>query len=1099
MKNRQLSLNALLGLTLLSMTAVSLSAQVKVEEKIYTIPSYEQQAPNPMPRFFEGRSHQGVQRRMYPYPFDDGLTDNKRDQDYSMVHMENEFIDLAVSAELGGRVYYADDKTNGYNYLYHNHVVKPSLIGMLGNWISGSLAWGYPHHHGPNTVEAMSYVIEEGEDGSCTVWVRSWDRYLRLSVIVGYTIYPDSSLLEMTIHPQNRTSLANSFLFWSNPAVHCDENYQVIFPPSVKYVTYHGKNQMTSWPIADSRFNNYDFTGIDISWWKNTFVPSSFFSWDPRENYFGGYDHKEHAGTVWVGNRHVSPGMKYWADGNNANGLNTNEGLTDNDGRYIELMAGFYTDNQPDYSWLQPYETKIGTMAWFPVRNLDGLIYANREGAMNYFLEGSNLDIRLNTTRRHNNAKLVVEASGKVIFEKTFLISPADPVKQLCTLPAAVGENDLNIALYDDNGELLYNYRPAEHDIPDYDKPEPVKSYPKPEEMASVEELYLAGLRLDQFYNASVDPMPYYLEALKRDPGNYDVNTQLGIKAIKAYDWVSAEKYFRTAVERVSYNYTRPRDGEALYYLGLTLKALGRLDEAYDELYKASWSYAWHTASYFQLAEIDCIRGHYEVALEHVNLSISTGTDNARSQTLKAYILRKLGREAEARTVSEALLKSVKIDFMALNELYLAGGRKEDLAELERQMLDDEQLYLELAFEYAEFRAYDEAKDILLRLTGKGNKFPMLYYTLGYFDACTGDEAAALEYYRQASSLPTDYCYPFRTEAVEIFADVMKRNPSDARAPYYLGNLYYELRPDLAVELWKKSVELDPDFYITYRNLAWAYKENYKDYPVALEYMNKAIACNNKDARLLYELDELNDLNKLSPKAKYDVLKKNIKVAKTRSETTLRLATRAVEAGKYLEAIDIMDNNFIIESEGAREKQDNYLNSYSILALDALKSGQLSKAERYINSALDYPIGLYGRTMYARLYYIAGLVQQKRGNDAKAKEYFGQSAAVVIERQNDSEFNYYKAMSMIALGRSSEGKALLQKMLDGVSASGGTVFLSQFGSTNTAEDKRISRNYYTSGLAYLGLGDKAKAKECFNSAVEYNPGNIWGAYYAKQK
>jgi hypothetical protein len=124
---------------------------------------------------------------------------------------------------------------------------------------------------------------------------------------------------------------------------------------------------MTSWPIADSFFNGYNFTGMDISWWKNTHMPVSFFSWNPIEDYFGGYDFNLRAGTAWVGNHHVSPGMKYWADGNNPNGLSTNNGLTDNDGRYIELMAGFYTDNQPDYSWMEPYESKYGTMIWFPI------------------------------------------------------------------------------------------------------------------------------------------------------------------------------------------------------------------------------------------------------------------------------------------------------------------------------------------------------------------------------------------------------------------------------------------------------------------------------------------------------------------------------------------------------------------------------------------------------------------------------------------------------------------------------------------------------------------------------------------------------------
>lgn len=1072
------------------LSSSTLSAQVKLEEKIFTIPSYEQKAPNPMPRFYEGKSHQGVQRRIYPYPFDDGLTPNKRDQEYPMIHLENEYIDLAVSPQLGGRIYYADDKTNQYNYLYHNHVVKPSLIGMIGNWISGSLAWGYPHHHGPNTVESLGYKVEEKADGSKTVWVRSWDRRHRMEVEVGYSVYPHSSIIEMTIHPRNRTALSNSFLFWANPAVHCDSAYQVIFPPSVKYVTFHGKNQMTAWPIADSRFNGYDFTGMDISWWKNTRVPSSFFSWDPREDYFAGYDHAKEAGTAWVGNHYVCPGMKYWADGNNPNGAKTNEGLTDADGRYIELMAGFYTDNQPDYSWLQPYETKIGTMIWFPIRELGGLKYANREGALNYTLEGTSLEVRLNATSPHSGARLVIRATGRTVTDQTLSISPAEPRRIVCDLPAGTAETDLDLFLYDENGQVLLAYRPADHPAPDYAKPEPLKPFPKPGEMQSVEELYLAGLRLDQFYNASADPMPYYLEALKRDPKNYDVNLQLGLRAVKAYDWIAAEQYFRTAVERITSHYTRPKDGEGLYYLGIALRALGKEAEAYDYLYRASWSAAWHTAAYFQLAEMDCMRKDYPTALEHLNLSIATQTDNMRAQNLKAYVLRKLGQNQAAADLLQTVLDTSKINHMALNESYGLGQRPDDLSELGRLMRDDPQDYLELAWEYAEAGAYPEAADVLGRLERKECRFPLVYYTLGYYAAQQGQSDDAVRYFRKAAALSTDYCYPFRHEEVYVLKEAMRQCPEDARAPYYLGNLLYEHQPEEAIAYWEKSLALDPSFYITRRNLGLAYKEIRKDYRQALTYTQQAFAACPTDARLLFELDELNDLNKVAPQEKYAFLKKHRKVAESRSETTLRLATRAVEAGQYAEAVRWMDTHFIIESEGAREKQDNYLNSYMLLALECARKKQYDAAIGWIDKALAYPIGLYGRSCYAQLYYTAGSLYRQKGDTQRANDSFRQAAAVVADRPGDGEYTYYKAMALIALGQQAEGQQLLQTILDQLQT-GSETFFTQFEGGRQNQDKRLASQHYQAGLAYEGLGNREKAREEYQKALTYHPAHVW--------
>lgn len=107
--------------------------QVIVQEETITIPTYKNGEPNPMPRFYEGRTHQGVQRRIYPYPFDDNMTTVKTDQDYHIIHVENEFIDLGILPQLGGRIYYALDKTDNYNFFYRNHVIKPSLIGMIGS------------------------------------------------------------------------------------------------------------------------------------------------------------------------------------------------------------------------------------------------------------------------------------------------------------------------------------------------------------------------------------------------------------------------------------------------------------------------------------------------------------------------------------------------------------------------------------------------------------------------------------------------------------------------------------------------------------------------------------------------------------------------------------------------------------------------------------------------------------------------------------------------------------------------------------------------------------------------------------------------------
>ena len=462
--------------------------------------------------------------------------------------------------------------------------------------------------------------------------------------------------------------------------------------------------------------------------------------------------------------------MKFWAWGNNPGGDRANAGLTDTDGHYIELMAGAYTDNQPDYSWLQPYEDKSIKMTWFPIRELGGLKYANRNGALNLMVNENNIaEIRMNTTSTYQQAEIICKVKDEILFREITDINPGKPYSAEILLNNNISEDDLDIMLVSQDGEILLSYRPAEHHPPDYPLPEALKPPPPPEEIGNNEELYFTGLRLDQFYNASLDPMPYYEEALKRDPGDYRVNTQLGILYIKRKMWKDAEERLRIAVERITQNYTRPKDGEALYYLGVALRALGKQDEAYDYFYKATWSAAWHTPAYYQLAEIDCQRGDYEIALAHLERSVSTNINNLKALNLKAVVLRKTGQTEGSEKQAKMVLEKDILNHQARNELTVLkslSGNNEQAADMVNELMiimrDEVQSYLELAIAYANCGFYDEAIGVLSRLEKRGNNFPMLYYYLGYYWSQIGEETKALNYYRSASQKPYLYCFPFR-------------------------------------------------------------------------------------------------------------------------------------------------------------------------------------------------------------------------------------------------------------------------------------------------------------------------------------------------
>ena len=235
-----------------SLPSAPVVSSVKVWEEKISLPTYLAGDPEPNPMFFFGRQSQGAQGPVYPYPMYDSLTGKKVDKTYTMVYLENEYIRIGVLPEVGGRIFEGVDKTNNYNFIYRQHVIKPALIGLIGAWMSGGVEWNIPHHHRASTFIPVQYKIEENADGSKTVWVGELELRQRMRWAVGYTLRPGKAYLEASVRILNRTPEVNTMLCFANLAVHANDNYQVIFPPSTQFGVHHAKREFTDWPILHS-------------------------------------------------------------------------------------------------------------------------------------------------------------------------------------------------------------------------------------------------------------------------------------------------------------------------------------------------------------------------------------------------------------------------------------------------------------------------------------------------------------------------------------------------------------------------------------------------------------------------------------------------------------------------------------------------------------------------------------------------------------------------------------------------------------------------------------------------------------------------------
>ena len=161
------------------------------------IPTYGIGKPEKNPIFLEKRVYQGSSGAVYPHPVIEKILDEKVDQEWNAVYLENQYLKIMILPELGGRVQMAYDKTKQRHFIYYNQVIKPALVGLTGPWISGGLEFNWPQHHRPSTYQSTSSSIEENEDGSITVWCSEVERMFRTKGMAGFTLYPDHAYLEI--------------------------------------------------------------------------------------------------------------------------------------------------------------------------------------------------------------------------------------------------------------------------------------------------------------------------------------------------------------------------------------------------------------------------------------------------------------------------------------------------------------------------------------------------------------------------------------------------------------------------------------------------------------------------------------------------------------------------------------------------------------------------------------------------------------------------------------------------------------------------------------------------------------------------------------
>ena len=1092
---------------------------VTITELPLVIPTYLANPPDLNPMFYFGKGSQGAEGRIYPYSLYDNLTNKKSDKTYKLVYMENEYVKIGILPEMGGRLFSAIDKTNNYDFVYQQHVIKPALIGLTGAWISGGIEWNIPHHHRASTFIPVQWSKEEHADGSKTIWVGELEVRHRMRWAVGYTLRPGSSVLECSVRIINRTPMVNTMLCFANVAVQINDSYQVIFPPSTQWSTGHSKRSFSPWPVTDN---------VDVSWYKNNKNPASWFAVNYEDDFVAGFDHGKNAGIMTIADHNIVPGKKFftWGKDNMWDKI-----LTDDDGPYLEIMVGAYSDNQPDYSFLQPFEERSFEMSWYPFRGIKGVKNANLEAAVNLDIKDGNATLGFYTTKAYQNATVTLKAGSKVLTEENITIDPGKPFTKQIALPSDLDEHDLRASISVEGRELVA-YSPIR--LQPTTKPVATTDPAAPSEIKNDEELFLAGQRIDQFHNPTFDANPYWEEALRRDAGNVAANTGMGLLNLRNAEFALAENYFRKANDRLTAQYTTPKNAEPTYYLGVSLKAQGRLDEAFSAFYKATWSQEWKSPAYFSLAEIASIRGDYSASLNYINHSLDANALNVRGYGLKAAVLRHLNRTDEAlQVLAFAKVKTDPLDVRLVAEQWLATKDPKVAEVLFSTLNTYPATAQEAAAEYFNAGLWSDGVTILLQTIAtaqdKTNVSPIVYYYLGYFSEKLGDLTKASVYRQQATLQSPDYVFPFQSEVITILRRAIEANPEDARAPYYLGNLLFDWQPNEAVSLWEKSAALDPQS-ITLRNLAQAYSHKAGDESraKAISYMEKAVASSNPDPTHFAELELLYKSAGTSVEKRLALLEKNQKVVLRKDESLGDLINLKTFVGKTDESILLLKSRTfsIWEGDNAFNTGQAWTNAHLMRGLQRFGMKKYSEALVDFESALNPTENLRAEQQFDKhkveIAYWVGCTYEALGEKEKAQKSWKEAIVAETKANIEESMNgeapapnqiavnsqgsiigggrktgnnllsnatqrYYLALLQQKLGNNVDNQVLFNELV-----ASATTALNQpvnVGDNDSQDSKqqRLRKNiamaHYIAGLGYSGLGNKSKAREEFNNAL----------------
>lgn len=974
----------------------SQSQQAQIQETQVSIKTYPYSDPDPVP-ILTRSSLWGRGARLYPYTFIDEYAHEAVDRDWTVVRLENPFIQVSLLPEVGGKIWGASEKSTGKEFIYTNHVLKFREIALRGPWTSGGVEFNFGIvGHTPSGAHPVDYLVQKNRDGSVSCIVGNMDLPSRSRWTVTVTVPPDSAYFETHSFWYNSSPLHQSYYVWMNGAIHISDDLEYVFPGR-RHIAHDFAVPLRPWPV--------DEKGRNLAWYRNNDFGSykSYFTVGEYEDFFGGYWHDSRFGFGHWAHYDDMPGHKIWIWGLSRQGMIWEDLLTDADGQYSEPQAGRYL-NQNDHALFTPQGADRWHEIWFPYKDIGPMVKASPYAVVSAEVTGDHLDFGICSLQPLDD-ELKVLIAGQEIFRKRLRLAPMETFRQALSVK---GDTEKIVLQLGD--KLTYHTDPRANDL---ERPIHFQQYREdsPSQIFQRAELMFRERNYFQALEA-------YRNLVAQDPQHTVALSRIAELYLRRGENQLALDYARQALEISMY------DPLANYVYAQVTRRLGKQIEALEALGWAARSLEYRSSAYGQMAELRMCAGSPLMALDYARRAIDYNTYNLNAYQTAAAAHRVLGEAAAARKVLAHIQAIDPLNHFSRFEAYLlspSARTRERFQDMIRNEYPYE-TYLELALYYHSLGQDREAHELL----SLAPEYPMVYYWLAYLDRDSLPEESR-KYLDKANSLSALLVFPFREESIPVLRWAAARSTREWKTKYYLGLLLWSKgRAEEAQSLFMACGQ--PDFAPFYIARAYFFRETSPE--LALRDYQKGASLDRNSWRNLYRLLEFTRQQGIDDEA---LAQARVAAERFPESIPIRMElVRALVAQRlYQEAADLLENTDALPSEGATAIHELFETAHLQLALQYIQEDDLTRALEHLERSQEYPENLGSGRPYdpdLRLQeYLRALCHENLGEKEKALALYQTIYTYTLDHEGrDAPHAYFGGLVLLRRGERLKAGQLLR-------------------------------------------------------------------------